>query len=565
MKRVLLSLLLLAPALRAEMTFPGNPAFAARGDALRVNPALAAWQPLAFRADWQLLNAGLAGGPAAVGQGGFQLCVPRANLALLGDMRQTELLEESELVLDGALALRPDLSVGVELGLRRFGWNRDKLGSGALQDPVFRDGLDRLQPVLGAGLFWALRDDIHLGLGLKRLNRPSLSLVSSAPKAPVRGYLGMAWQRRQLGLGLTVDNLAEQTVGDGVWDDLFRRPRPSLQLSWRALDALSLYGDLRHEGLSLEFAATLAAGHGMAYRWSLPLGELAERSDGSHRLEWSYDLGGALKPGKVWLPGDEPREAAEWLEALRRRWRPERAPLRLHSLSPQLETVELHVHVAPGLVETLRQAGADPAALAASGLGVAEGDLRTPDQSGVVRGTWSAGWWKLSGWLEQLAWDEGLRPVVHVGERQEGLDDLANLLGAELELQPAPRLPQQGRLAVPDSLRLEPMLPDELVRLARAWRLEAQLPGMPAVTRNGAGAPPAYLVLPLDAATLEPGEAVLRLVVDDSRGRPLADRTLRIPVVRRVRHAHLDVARPEEGPPAGVDRIHIHLDEDKQP
>jgi hypothetical protein len=25
---------------------------------------------------------------------------------------------------------------------------------------------------------------------------------------------------------------------------------------------------------------------------------LAERSEGSHRLEWSYDLGGALKPGK---------------------------------------------------------------------------------------------------------------------------------------------------------------------------------------------------------------------------------------------------------------------------
>lgn len=565
MRRVLLLSLLLASALRAEMTFPGNPAFSGRGDALRVNPALAAWQPLAFRADWQLVNAGLAGGAAAVGQGGFQLSVPRAGLALLGDLRQTELLEESELVLDGALALRPDLSLGLELGLRRFGWNRDKLGSGSLQDPVFRDGLDRLQPVLGAGLFWAAREDLHLGLGLKRLNRPSLSLVSSAPKAPVRGYLGLAWQRRQLGLGLTVDNLAEQTVGEGLADDLFRRPRPSLQVSWKALENLSLYGDLRHEGLSLEFAATLGAGHGLAYRWSLPLGELAERSEGSHRLEWAYDLGGSRKPGKVWLPGDEPREAADWLEALRRPWRPERAPLRLRSLSPQLETVELHVHVAPDLVETLRQAGADPAALAASGLGVAEGTPLRPDQSGVVRGTWSAGWWSLSGWLEKLAWDEGLRPVVHVGGREEGLEDLANLLGAELERQPAPRLPGSGRLAVPDSLRLEPLLPGELARLARAWRLEVRLPGMPDVTQSGPGAPPARLVLPLDAERLEPGEAELRLVVDDSRGRPLADRTLRIPVVRRVRHAHLDAAQPGESPPAGVDRIHIHLDEDRQP
>ncbi|MFA7332257.1 MAG: hypothetical protein WC326_14400 [Candidatus Delongbacteria bacterium] len=554
-------------AARAEMTFTGNPALLGRTDAMRINPALAAWRPLAFSADWQLLNAGLAGGAAAIGQGGFQLAVPRVNLVLLGDLRDTDLLSENELSLDWAVRLRSNLSLGLEAGVRRFGWNRERLGADALQDPVFRDGLDRLQPLLGAGLFWAPRTDLYVGLGLKRLNRPSLSLVSSAPKAPVRGYLGLAWQSPSLSLGLTVDNLANQTVGGGALQDLGSEQRPSLQAEWRAMETLSVYGDLRQDGLALEFATQPLPDHELAYRWTVPLGDLAERSDGSHRLEWTYSLGGALIPGGPWrgqpalLPGDEPREGAPWLEALRRRWRPERAPLLLRSPVPQLEVVELHVHVEPALLERLAQAGADPAALAASGLTLNPGKALTPDQSGVVNGTWSAAWWQLSGWLETLAWDEGVRPVIHVGDRVERLDDLANLLGAELEEQPLPRLPENGRLTLPDTLALGLELPEELARLARSWRLEAELPGQARVVREGRDAPPRRLQLALDPGTLEPGEARLHVTVADSRGRLLADRTLVLPVQLRVRHVHLSEQAPGAALPAGVDRIHIHLDE----
>lgn len=556
-----------ARPLIAEMTFAGNPAFVERADAMRVNPALAAWQPLAFTTDWQLLNTGLAGGSAAIGQGGFQVAVPRLNLVLLGDLRETELLGESELTLDWALPVRASLSLGLEAGLRHFGWNRDKLGAEALQDPVFRDGLDRLQPLLGLGLFYAPRTDLHLGLGLKRLNRPSLSLAAREPRAPVRGYLGLAWRSRQLGLGFCLDNLAEQTVGEGPLEELTRVARPSLQASWQVMEPLALYGDLRREGFSLEFAARPAEGHRLAYRWTLPLGDLADRSNGSHRLEWRYSLGGALLPGGPQpgrpglLPGDLPREGAPWLENLRRRWRPERAPLLLRSPVPQVEVVELHVHVTPQLVERLRQAGADPAALAASGLPQRGGSSLAPDQSGVVKGTWSAAWWRLSGWLESLAWDEGLKPVIHVGDHVERLEDLANLLGAELEVQAAPRLPASGRLTLPDSLVLGLELPEPLARQARSWKLEADWPGQARRTLEGVGAPPASLTLPLEALGLEPGQARLRLSVSDGRNRLLADRTLELPVQLRVRHVHLSEQAPGEALPAGVDRIHIHLDE----
>jgi hypothetical protein len=189
------------------------------------------------------------------------------------------------------------------------------------------------------------------------------------------------------------------------------------------------------------------------------------------------------------------------------------------------------------------------------------GTAHLPNQSGVVQGTWSAAWWRLSGWLEGLAWDEGVKPVIHVGDRQERLEDLANLLGAELEVQPLPRLPEKGRLTLPDSLVLDLRLPEELGRLAQAWRLDAQLPGQPAVVREGAGQPPTRLALPLDAATLEPGMASLRVRVTDNRGRLLADRNLELPIQLRVRHVHLKEQDPGAALPEGVDRIHIHLDE----
>ncbi|MDP2361004.1 MAG: hypothetical protein Q8O14_09655 [bacterium] len=569
MKHLLLVLTLLwsASGARAELRFPGNPAFVERADAMRVNPALAAWQPLAFTADWQLLNSGLAGGPAAIGQGGFQLSAPRYNLVLLADLRDTDLLAESEICLDWGIALRPNLSLGLEAGLRRFGWNRDRLGADVLDDPVFRDGLDRLQPVLGAGAFWSPLVGLKAGLGLKRLNRPSLSLVSGAPRAPVRGYAGVAWSGEQLSLGLAVDNLRLQTTGDGLADELGRDLQPSLQAGWRALSELDLHADLRREGVALEFAARPGGGHEVAYAYTLPLGELADRSEGSHRLSWRYSLGGALTPGgpdalrPSTLPADRWREGPSWLDALRRRWRPERAPLLLTSRSHAIETVELHLHVEPALLERLRQIGTDPASLAAAGLG-GDGRALAPGQSGVVRGTWSGAWWELSGWLERLAWEEGLRPVIHVGKREERLEDLANLLGATLEVQPLPALPRDGRLTTPDSLWLDLALPEELARLAGGWRLLARLPGADYKMDGHGFAPPARLAVPLAGFTLVPGEAHFRLEVEDRRGRLLAVRELNVPVVRRVRSVRLSEQPAGAVPPGGVDGIRIHLREE---
>lgn len=565
MNKLLIAILVLAGPIAAEMNHDGNPAFADRMESLRLNPALAAWQPLAFSMDWEVLHAGLLDSPTALSQAGFHFTIPRYNLVVLVDHRDTDLQTETELCFDWAWRPRGNFSLGLEAGLRHFGWNRDRLGDDILQDPVFADGTDRWQPLLGVGAFWSPWVGVQTALSLKRVNRPGLALQDDDSRAPVRLFSGIVWRGDQLRLGLSLDNLRYVNDGEGWADALSSNLQGALQVGWRALDQLEMMADLRSDAIAFDAGLALSGGHEVGYEWVMPLGDLAEHSRGSHHLRYRYSLGGALAPAGQAPDAPQALPADRWrggdlVELFGRRWAPARTPVRLRSMSPQLELLELHVHVDEELAYMLRDSNVSLEDLALSGL-YQGGNRVEPRESGVVRETYSPAWWRLSGWLEELAWDAGVSPVVHVGERSGRVEDLANLLGAPLEERGAGAvtLPDGKHLLLPDTLRMECSLEPELADQAGSWELQLELPAGGMLSRTGRGAPPELIELPLGAPDVGFGHARLTFLVDDESGRRMILREMELPVVQRVRHVHLRQKLDGDPEPGDVDGIHLHL------
>jgi hypothetical protein len=558
----LICLLLLAGTLDAEMLFKGNPAFVDRQDAMRLNPALAAWQPLAFSIDWSILQGGLLSNVAAIQQGGLQFSAPRYNVVGLIDHRNIDLLSETELCVDWAFRLGQNASLGLEVGARHFGWNRSLLDDELLQDPVFDSGLQRWQPLVGFGAYWSPISRLHAALGIKHLNRPSLALSGSEDRAPLRLYSGLMWTGRQIRLGLSVDNtqnvLADRSIVSSLSNLLL-----SGQIGWKALDHLDLTASLSSEELGVDIDLQLPSGHTLGYVLEWPLGELAEYSSGTHRLRYRFSLGGALMPGSsrpgipVSLPVDE-WQKGRLSSLFGRQWNPAITPIELKVLSPQIEILELHITVTDRLSSVLLEEGINPFDLAMSG--VIQGGRRIdPTRSGVVEETYSPAWWQLAGLIEELAWDQGLDPVIHVGEESLRATELANLLGAPLELPGggALGLPSGTRLLLPDTLKVRCELEPEIERLCGDWNLSLELPGGARVASTGRGVPPALLELALPAVEPERGYALLTLDVNDEDDRLMIHRVMELPVLLRVRNTHLDLG--DDVDVDDVDSIHLHL------
>ena len=566
----ILALLLAACPLKAELAHRGSPVDLSDHAGLRLNPALAAWQPLAWEADWSWLHTGLLDSPAAIGQGGFSLSLPRWNTALLASHRDTDLLSETEIALDWAFRPLPNLSVGLEGGLRRFGWNRDRLSPATPDDPVFRNGYDRIDPVAGAGVFWSPQAGLRAGLGLKHLNRPRLSLEDDGPRAPIRAYAGVAWQGERLSLGLGTDNLdyvrgdggaAGSLVGLGAdWS-------PSMSAGWNLRDDFRLDGFLREDGLTLGLAASWLRAHWLRYEFTLPLGGLAEATDGTHRLAYRLDLGGALVPrsgadGRVIALPSRRLVSGTCLDFFARLWRGDRAPVLLRPRSRQVEVVELHVDFDAELAARLAELEMDPARLATAGLS-SDGPRTLPGQD-PVRETYSMAWWRLAGRIERMAREQGVAPVIHSGGRDLRLQELANLVGAPLQQgsDGGAALPD-GAVVVPDTLRVDCLLPEELAELVADWTLRLVDAAGTAVGTGAAGAPPALLSLPLAGADLEAGEATLTLTARDGRGREFLARDLPIWIQRRARHAALRLKADDAPLPERIDGLHLHLGDDE--
>lgn len=563
----LATLLVVAP-LRAELAHRGSPVATGNHDGLRLNPALAAWQPLAWEADWSWLHTGLLASPAAIGQGGFSLSLPRWNLALLASHRDTDLLGETELAVDWAFRPLSNLSIGVEAGVRRFGWNRDRLDPAQADDPVFDGGYDRIQPVLGAGAFWSPLPGLRAGLGLKHLNRPRLSLDDDGPRAPIRAYAGLAWQGERLTLGLAGDNLDYVRGDGGALGGLGADWRPALSAGWQLREDFHLDGFLREDGFSIGLAASFMSAHWLRYEFTLPLGDLAEASDGTHRLAYRLDLGGALVPRSgadgrtVALPSRRQRSGG-FLDFFSRRWRADEAPVLLRPRTARIERIELHVDFDEQLAARLDELRLDAGRLATAGLD-SDGPRTLPDQQ-PVRDTYSQAWWRLAGRIERLAWEEGVSPVIHSGGRELRLRELANLTGAPLVQGSAGgqgALPEGG-VVKPDTLAVDCLLPEALADEVASWSLSLEDAAGTRVETSGRGAPPSLLRLPLSGVPLEAGEASLRLAAMDGDGERLLEKRLPIWIQRRVRHAALKLRTDDAPLPERIDGLHLHLGDER--
>ncbi len=559
MKKTLLltALLALTNGAHAEMAFSGNPAQIHDNDALRLNPALAAWQPLTFQADWQALHLGLADSPAAFGQGGFAFTLPRWNLAMQGRMRDTDLLQEVEASLQWAWQPLTGFSVGIEGGMYRFGWNSSVIHGDLGADPVFRDGSSRVQPVVGVGCFYAPLPGLHMALALRHLNRPSLSLNGSDTRAPIRSYAGVEWRGREVAFGLAVDNLDYIEADGSAGSALAAELSPSLYLDGHLLPELEAGVRYRHEALGFSCAYTFEKMHRVSYEYLLPLGDLAEQSTGSHRISYSVSLGDWLLPSGV-----QSRPVTQNMLAglFGRRTKAYETPLLMGLRDNSLELVELHLHLPDSLaaqipLESLLAAQLD------------RGQAITPEGGELVRGTYSAEYFRLAGLLEELQQTRGVIPVIHAGENTVRIEDVAVLAGTTVDARVGGlhQLPQSGALVpVPDSLQLEISLPESFAEACAMWEATMSNGAGFSSRTSGRGTPPASLKLGVrDTSGALPGlgAVLVELKLYDDDRHLLASRQIEAQVMKRVRHAWLRAMDPGEPAPEGTDGIHILLGE----
>ncbi|RMD99669.1 MAG: type IX secretion system membrane protein PorP/SprF [Calditrichaeota bacterium] len=75
--------------------------------------------------------------------------------------------------------IRPDLSVGLKVGLERRGFNAANFNVEDPGDPLLAGGLSRMNLNLGAGAYWA-PGNFRLGLGIDHANRTNIGEMSQA-------------------------------------------------------------------------------------------------------------------------------------------------------------------------------------------------------------------------------------------------------------------------------------------------------------------------------------------------------------------------------------------------
>ena len=552
---LLVALLAASQTLHAELAFSGNPAQIHDNDALRLNPALAAWQPLSFQADWQAMHMGLADSPAAFGQGGFAFTLPRWNLAMQAQMRDTDLLQEAEVALQWAWQPLTGFALGVEAGMYRFGWNTSVLHGDLGADPVFRDGSSRVQPTVGIGCFYAPLPGLHLALALRHLNRPSLSLSGSDTRAPIRSFLGAEWRGREVAFGVALDNLDYLEADGSAGAEMVSELSPSLYLDSYLLPNLEAGVRYRHEALSLSCAYVFERMHKVSYEYSMPLGDLADQSVGSHRISYRVSLGDWLLPSGVQRQAVSRGSLANLFG---RRTRAFETPLLAGLRDNSLELVELHLHLPDSLAQQIPL----ESLLAAQ---LERGRTLTPEGGELVRGTYSAEYFRLAGLLESLQQERGVIPVIHAGENTVRIEDVAALAGTTVDARVGglSELPPSGALVpVPDSLQIELSLPEDLAEQCASWVILLSAEHGFNLRLEGQGVPPASIRLPVrDTSGSLPalGTAHVEIQLLDDHTSVLALRQLELQVLKRVRHAWLRPLEAGDPAPAGTDGIHILL------
>jgi hypothetical protein len=570
MSRIFTSLFLVLVtilSLQAQLVYHGNPADRSYHEGLRVNPALAAWQPVAFEVEWRLMHLGLAESPAAFGQGGFSFSIPRYSLALVAVHRDTDLLAESEIWLSWAYRFKGKFSVGLQGGLRRIGWNLSHSPQSVRDDPVFSSGSDRLQPDIGIGGFWEISPSLRAGISLRHINHPSLSLKESEPYVPIRLNAGMEWSSNSVRIGLSVDNDSFDESNASIGDELTGDLEAMLALHWRAVESVELDATARKNFISAGIAVNWNTVHQLRYKLEHPLGDFADQAGSSHQMRYRFDIAGG-----IFMPHSYNPDLIPWdnRENLRRLfgipWDPEKITFLFELEKPRIELLELHVQLDDSLQTMISTSMLEMRDI----LAISPGEKRSiaPRSDGELRDTYSRKYFQLAGLLEEMAVENGIVPVIHAGKSDLRIEDIATLAGVPVESREYQEV--DGRLLeeispVPDSLQVNIQLPAELDKAVDHWKIVLEAGGILHNQSSGEGSLPAKLALAVrnESGKLPPtGNSILRLQAYDDEARLIVSRERIVKIVRKVRNVSLRIYQPGLDMPQRIDEIHIHMGDD---
>lgn len=86
----------------------------------------------------------------------------------------------------GRAALNQRLSFGVELGVISFSFNSDNFRLNDIDDPVFRNGASKTALDVGFSMMTNPADPVYLGMSVKHLNKPNMSLIGDNVRMPMK-------------------------------------------------------------------------------------------------------------------------------------------------------------------------------------------------------------------------------------------------------------------------------------------------------------------------------------------------------------------------------------------
>ena len=248
-----------------------------------LNPSIGAYQTGAVEFGFKVFQLGFADAGATLFKSGYAvLNLPRrlpANLTF-GVQTQafvTPLLRDTRFQLTLSRAFFQVFSLGVGVGMLGFSYSTDSFDLVDPDDPVFSGGTSRWQPDLSLGLTIVPMSSLVLGVSVRHLNQPAVSLRDNSVRLEPTISVGLAFNFGSLGLHSGGTQLHKGGRPNGFLQ-LHSDNIGQLQVGYQN-EAAWLRGRLR-------VAGPVSVGYGLSY----PLGELQGATKGSHEAFLAYEF-----------------------------------------------------------------------------------------------------------------------------------------------------------------------------------------------------------------------------------------------------------------------------------
>lgn len=293
----------IVPAQVGQNYFQSSPANLYDWRSTLTNPSINAFQTGALEVGFKIFHLGFADQGSTLFTSGYALLnLPRLlplklALGVQSQLFSTPIYREVDMRLTLSRQIFGRISLGFGAGFRGISFQTDSFDLIDLDDPVFANGSSRWQPDLSAGVTLMPFSQIIIGVGVRHLNRPSVSLIDDSIKLDPTITIAMAFN---------FGSLAFHSGGSTLQDRTSPSPRGFLQLHNASVGMIQLgYEDdaawLRSR---LHITGPISIGYGFSY----PLGDLQGSGSGSHETSLVYEFGRLRSipdlgtPPRDWIP-----------------------------------------------------------------------------------------------------------------------------------------------------------------------------------------------------------------------------------------------------------------------